>query len=121
MLLRNLERLKTKIPLTLSAYQSGRNTAEQIFAFKILAEKAITSADYKVTLLMLDMSKAFNKVKRRNLVEILREFLPPDEIHMMKILIEDVNLRIRIGTEISEPFITNIRVPRETASDPSSS
>ena len=112
LLLRNLERLKTKIPLTQSAYQSGRSTTEQVCAFKILAEKAITSADYKVTLLMLDMSKAFDTVKRRNLVEILREFLPPDELHMMKILIEDVRLRIRIRNEISEPFITNIGVPQ---------
>jgi len=118
LLLRNLERLKTKIPLTQSAYQSGRSTTEQVFAFKILAEKAITSADYKVTLLMLDMSKAFDTVKRRNLVEILREFLLPDKLHMMKILIEDVRLRIRIRTEISEPFITNMGVPQRDCLSP---
>ena len=37
------DKIKTKIPLSQAAYQSGRSTTENIFAFKLLAEKAITT------------------------------------------------------------------------------
>ena len=38
------DRLSTRVPLAQSAYQSGRSTTEQVFAIKVLAEKAITSS-----------------------------------------------------------------------------
>ena len=36
-------KLSTQIPLSQAAYQVGRSTTEQVFAIKLLAEKAITS------------------------------------------------------------------------------
>ena len=41
--------------------------AEHVFMFRILAEKAITSSNYKIHLQMLDMSKAFNTMWRETL------------------------------------------------------
>ncbi len=40
---------------------------------KILAEKAITSSNYKIYILLLDMSKAFDTVRRNDIFDILRE------------------------------------------------
>ena len=37
------ERLQHHIPKSQAAYQSGRSTTEQVFAIKLIAEKAITS------------------------------------------------------------------------------
>ena len=48
--------MKTRIPISQAAYQSGQSTTEQVFAVKLLAEKAITSENYNIFLLMLDMS-----------------------------------------------------------------
>ena len=62
---RTWDHLKQHIPPDQAAYQPGRGTTEQVFAIKILAEKAIISQDYNIYLLLLDMSKAFDTVNRR--------------------------------------------------------
>eukprot|EP00794_Sanderia_malayensis_P018431 gene18431-biopygen12371 len=79
---------------------------------KILAEKAITSADYKVILLLLDMSKAFDTVRRKDLFDILKEILYDDEVHMIKILVENVKLTVRVGHTFGEKIVTNTGVPQ---------
>ena len=60
MMRRTWDRVQHLIPLSQAAYQAGRSTTEQVYAVKTLAEKAITSNDYTVHILMLDMSKAFD-------------------------------------------------------------
>ena len=97
MLRRTLKKLLQKVPPSQAAYQQGRSTTEMVFTFKILAEKALTSQDYKLILLLLDMSKAFDTVRRNELFKILKEVLDKDELHMMKILVKDVKLNVRIG------------------------
>ena len=62
------DRLKTRIPDSQAAYQSGRSTTEQVFTLKVMAEKAITSEDYTIYLMLLDMSKAFHTVSRSKLL-----------------------------------------------------
>ena len=80
---RTWDRLKTRIPLVQAAYQEGRSTTEHVFSMKLLAEKAITSSDYKIYILLLDMSKAFDTVNRNQLFETLEEILLPYEIHLL--------------------------------------
>ena len=58
------------------------------------------------------MSKALDTVKRNNLIELLETLLDPDETHMMKILLKDVKLGVRIGKEFGEKIKTNIGVPQ---------
>ena len=112
MLRRCLDKFKDKIPISQAAYQSGRSTTEHVFTLKILAEKAITSEDYNITLLLLDMSKAFDTVRRRVLFDVMEEILDHDELHIIKILVEDVSLRVRINNNIGQPIHTNIGVPQ---------
>ena len=78
------EKIENRIPLS------------HVLTYKILVEKAITSECYETTILLLDMSKAFYMVKRNNLMELLKTILDPDETHMMKILLKDVKLSVRI-------------------------
>ena len=52
------------IPPTQAAYREDRSTTELVLALRILAEKAITSSNYEIHLLMLDMSKAFDTIER---------------------------------------------------------
>ena len=80
------DRLATKIPKTQAAYQKGRSTTEQVLALKILIEKALTSIDYNVYLLLLDMSKAFDTVNRRILLTHLKATINPDKLNMLSIL-----------------------------------
>ena len=89
------DRLSTRIPI------ARRNTTEQVFAIKMLAEKAITSSTYTIYLLLLDTSKAFDTVCRNKLLTDLgiQEVLEPDEMHSTAILISDVVLTVRVGKE----------------------
>ena len=67
-------------------YQPGRGTAEQVLALKILIDKALTTKDYDLYILLIDMSKAFDTVNRKLLLQKLEQILQPDELHMLSIL-----------------------------------
>ena len=112
MLRRCLDKILVRIPNTQAAYQQGRSTTELVFSMKILAEKAIISENYEIILILFDMSKAFDTVRRHELFKILREVLDHDELHMIKILIESVKLRVKIGNELGNGIHTNIGIPQ---------
>lgn len=106
------EKIDACIPLSQAAYRGGRSTTEQVFTIKIMAEKAVTSSKYSATLLMMDMSKAFDFIHRSTIMEDLRSILLPEELHLIKIMIEDVKLAVRVGRDIGEAFTTNIGTPQ---------
>ena len=112
MIKRTSKKFQEKIPVTQAAYKEGRSTTEMVFSFKILAEKAITSKQYQANLLLLDMSKAFDTVKRPTLLSDLKDFIDEDELHMIKIMLEDVQLQVKVKNSIGQPFKTNIGVPQ---------
>ena len=89
------ECMKTHIPPSQAAYQKGRSTTEQVLTIKLLAEKAITSENFDIFLLLLDMSKAFDTVNRSKLMNILKDILTPNELHIMHLLVNDVILNVR--------------------------
>ena len=68
-------KIDTEIPPSQAAYRQGRSTTEHVFATKMLAEKAITSQNYTIYLLMLDMSKAFDTVDRSMLIDDLKNII----------------------------------------------
>ena len=103
---RTWERVKTRIPIDQAAYQQGRSTTEQVFAIKLLAEKAIISSDFKIYILLLDMSKAFDTVDRNKLFNNLEDILLPEELHLLGILTNNVKLRVRVGNEYGPDFTT---------------
>ena len=60
---------------------------------------------------MLDMSKAFDTIERRTLLNELGEILNTDEVHLMKILLS-VNLSVRIGNTVGDRFETDTGAPQ---------
>ena len=102
--------MKNHIPLSQAAYQKDRSSTEQVFTIKILAEKAITSENYDIFLLFLDMSKAFDTVNRSKLTEILKNILTPSQLHMVYLLINDVILNVKIGDKVGANIITAIGI-----------
>ena len=107
-----MSKLNENIPITQAAYREGRSTTEHVYTFKTLAEKAITSSNYEIHILMLDMSKAFDTVKRATLIKDLKEILDDDEIHMMYILLKDVEYQVRCGNSLGNTIKTNIGTPQ---------
>ena len=107
---RTWERLKHHISTDQAAYQGGRSTTEQVFAVKMLVEKAITSSNFKLYELLLDMSKAFDTVNRNKLFTLLEKILLPEELHLLHLLTNNVKLKVRVGSEFSEEFKTIIGI-----------
>ena len=106
------EKLISVIPKSQAAYQSGRSTTEQVFVFRSMAEKAISSNNYHTHILMMDMSKAFDTVKRDILLSDLEMIVDDDELHILKLLIDDVRLVVKCGNTLGTEFSTNIGVPQ---------
>ena len=106
------ERVDKEIPITQAAYRSGRGTTEQLMTLKLMAEKAATTPNYETTVLLMDMSKAFDRVRRGTLLDDLKAILEEDELHLVKILIKDVKLIVRVGKEKGKAIKTNIGVPQ---------
>lgn len=58
--------------------------------------------------MMMDgYDKGFDTVSRSGVMEDLESILDRDELHLIKIRIEDVKLCIKINGKISNPFATN--------------
>ena len=104
------DRLATKIPKSQAAYQEGRGTAEQVLALKLLIDKAITSSEYNIFILLLDMSKAFDTVNRKTLIEELQKILKPDETHLLAILTNRPLISIHLDGETGEGFNTHVGI-----------
>ena len=100
----------THIPPSQAAYQSGHSTTEQVFTLKILAEKAITSENYDIFILMLDMSKAFDTVNWSKLMQTLHNILTPGELHMMYLLINNIIINVKIGDKTGMDILTVIGI-----------
>ena len=57
------------------------------------------------------MSKAFDSINRKLLIEDLKQIIDPDELHLVKILL-DVKLAVKCGNSKSEYFDTNVGAPQ---------
>ena len=99
-------KLKSLIPPDQAAYQQGRSTTEHVFAIEQLAEKAIQSSNYKIYIFMLDMSKAFDSVNRKMLMNPLEQLLGRDEMHLLSNLLLKTSLQIKINNHPSEKIQT---------------
>ena len=108
-------KMEKKIPYSQAAYESGRSPTEHVFAIKMVAERAVNTEHEEVHLLLLDMSKAFDTINRKILLEDLSEVIDEDELHIIQIML-NVNLKVRCGTEYSEAFQTDTGGPQGDSS-----
>ena len=117
MLKRIINKLNEEIPLTQSAYRSGRSTTENVFVLRTLIDKALSLTNYELNILFLDMSKAFDSIDREILLEDLNKILDADELHI-KILIKDVTLIVRNGKTFGTAFNTTKGIPQGDSLSP---
>jgi len=72
-------KINSKIPVTKVAYRASQGTTEQLY------------------ILIIDISRAFDTVNRKILLEDLRSILEPRELHIIKVLMEDVRLMVDVA------------------------
>ena len=102
--------MKGHISKDQAAYQKGRNTTKQVLYVKFLLGKAITSENYNLIIIMIDVSKAFDTGNQNTLLEKLETILDESEMRMMYLLIHNVKLKVRVGRSLEEEILTNIGV-----------
>ena len=106
------KKVEQHIPHSQAAYQKNRSTTEHVFTYKLLSEKAISSKSYTAHILLMDMSKAFDTMDREILMNLLRRIIEPDELHLVKILLEQVEYSVKVGNSVGEPFQTTTGSPQ---------
>lgn len=79
-----------------------------MLTLKLIAEKTISSANVTTQILRMDMSKAFDTVRQNSLLEDLKRVPESDELHMVKVLLTEVKLAVKIDNSIGPHFNTNV-------------
>ena len=99
-------KLDSAIPISQAAYCKNRSTTEHIFATKLIIERTISSTDKTIYLLLLNMSKAFDRIQTNTLIEDPKYVLNQDKLHLIQILF-DVKIAAKYGKYISRFFSTD--------------
>ena len=73
-----IKKLDVQIPVDQTAYMSGRSKMENVFAAKLLVERAQTSSIYKIHFMQIDLLRAFDTADRSTLPRYLKRILNPD-------------------------------------------
>ena len=111
-------KIDNEIPITQAAYRKGRGTTENVFTFKVLAEKAIIEQNAEINIRLMDMSKAFDSVNRNELLKDLKLILEEDELHIVKLLLTNVKLQVKNKDLIGEKFNTTRGIPQGDSLSP---
>jgi len=116
-----LQRINGYVQEYLSANQSGfrqkRSTADVVWCHRWLTAKA-QRYKWEFSILGIDMSRAFDTICRDKLIDVLSSFLPEDEVRLIRLLIADTKLAVRVGSDLSDYFTTTIGTPQGDSISP---
>ena len=115
---RTFDIIRKEIKNSQAAYSPGRSTTELVFTFKTLIEQAVCSEDLTIHLILLDMSRAFDTIERGVLLEDLKEILEPDILHLVNLLLTDVQIQVKYKNKLGETFKPDIGSPQGDCASP---
>ena len=113
-----LERIRPQyeqyISPTQSAYRSNRSTADIVWAHRFMITKSMT---WPITLYItgLDLSAAFDTIRRDELMTILAGIVGSDELRMIRLLLSNTTLEVRMKEATTNPFASNVGSPQGDA------
>ena len=99
------------LSFTQCAYTSGRSTTVIVWAYRWLLAK-VQVCDIVIYVTGIDMSSAFDTIHRDELLEISKQFLDEDGQRILRVLLSNTNIRIKIKGADTEPIETNIGGPQ---------
>ena len=116
-----LERIYHKVDKFLNLGQSGfrrkRGTSDILWSYRwMIADAEKNGSKYEIV--AIDMSKAFDCINRKKLLEVLKEIIDPSEYQMIRYILSNTNLTARIKGEYGDRFDTTIGVPQGDALSP---
>ena len=100
-----------------SGFRRGRSTANVVFGYRWLCAKA---QRHRVTVefLGIDLSRAFDTIRRDKLLDTLQTFLGESELRMIRFLLADTSLQPRLSTGDCLAFATTIGTPQGDSLSP---
>ena len=116
-----LSRIATKVDNFLSPSQSGfrrgRSTADVVFGYRWLCAKAQRQR-VTIEFLCIDLSRAFDTIRRDKLLEVLQSFLDEPELRMIRFLLSATSLEPRLSTGDCHAFASTIGTPQGDSLSP---
>ena len=116
-----LSRIATKVDNFLSPSQSGfrrgRSTADIVFGYRWLCAKAQRQR-VTIEFLCIDLSRAFDTIRRDKLLEVLQSFLDEPELRMIRFLLAATSLEPRLSTGECHAFASTIGTPQGDSLSP---
>ena len=110
-----LSRIATKVDNFLSPSQSGfrrgRSTADVVFGYRWLCAKAQRQR-ITIEFLCIDLSRAFDTIRRDKLLEVLQSFLDEPELRMIRFLLAATSLEPRLSTGDCHAFASTVGTPQ---------
>ncbi len=96
---------------TQCAYLKGRSTTVIVWAYRWLLAK-VQVCEITIYVTGIDMSSAFDTIHRDELLEISKQFLDEDGQRILRVLLSNTSIEIRIKGAKTEPIETNIGGPQ---------
>ena len=107
-----LNRMKPKFEEYLStsqcAYRNNRSTTDAIWSYRWILSK-VQEEDITIYVTGIDMSAAFDTIKREDIMSIVEEIGEEDDIRMVRALLSETTLEVKLKGYEGEPtiFISN--------------
>ncbi len=101
-----------------AGFKRGRSCADIVWAQRMLVSVVLTRK-WDFHKMGIDMSKAFDTIKRGRILEVLMEAgCGEDDLRLVRMLLADTVLQVRVKSETSAEFITNIGSPQGDSLSP---
>ena len=116
-----LSRIATKVDNFLSPSQSGfrrgRSTADVVFGYRWLCAKAQRQR-ITIEFPCIDLSRAFDTIRRDKLLEVLQSFLDEPELRMIRFLLDATSREPRLSTGDCHAFASTVGTPQGDSLSP---
>ena len=108
---RSQKKIDGHLSYSQSAYRKWRSTSDVVWAYRWLTAKI---QEYNMTIYItgIDMSAAFDTISRHKLLEIAERTLSEDGSRMMRVLLSNTTVEVRIKGAVSKEFTSNIGSPQ---------
>ena len=97
-----------------SAYRANRSTADLVWAHRFMIAKAL-SKQVTIYITGLDLSSAFDTIRRDELIKILGNIINDDEVRMIRLLLSNTTLNVKMNNADTAPFESNVGSPQGDA------
>ena len=105
------QELNNYLSYTQSAYRTGRMTTDIVWAYRWIIAKI---QEYDITMYVtgIDMSSAFDTMERNKLLEVVAQFMCEDNQRILRVLLSETSVEIKIKGAESQAFKSNIGGPQ---------